>query len=147
MKKINWYHSLTQPLLSTPVFQGNEVTGGCCSKCWNQRKAKAGESAVTEKSENSILGAQDMELSTSPQESVSKETIPMEIQDQPLAQSPTKSAQLATKKKTKKKKKPSYKSMMSSMLQGSDASRDIEKEKQALRKVTGGGAFSKIDKI
>ena len=46
----------------------------------------------------------------------------------------------------KKKKKTSYKAMMASMTT-SDAPRDIEKEKEAIRKATGGGVFSKIDKI
>jgi hypothetical protein len=45
-----------------------------------------------------------------------------------------------------KKKKTSYKSMMASMMK-TTPERDLEKEKEALRKVTGGGAFSKIDKI
>jgi hypothetical protein len=47
----------------------------------------------------------------------------------------------------KKKKKTSYKNMMSSMMKQHSQERDVEKEKEALRKVTGGGAFSKIDKI
>jgi hypothetical protein len=48
---------------------------------------------------------------------------------------------------TKKKKKKSYKNMMASMM-NSSSSRDMDKEKDAaIRKVTGGGAFSKIDKI
>jgi hypothetical protein len=46
----------------------------------------------------------------------------------------------------KKKKKTSYKAMMAAMT-SSDVPRDIEKEKEAIRKATGGGAFSKIDKI
>ena len=46
----------------------------------------------------------------------------------------------------KKKKKASYKSLMAGMMKTSPE-RDIEKEKEQLRKVTGGGAFSKIDKI
>ena len=46
----------------------------------------------------------------------------------------------------KKKKKTSYKSMMAAMTT-SDAPRDLEKEKEAIRKATGGGVFSKIDKI
>lgn len=50
-----------------------------------------------------------------------------------------------TKKKGKKKKK-SYKAMMAGMMTNSP-DRDVEKEKDALRKVTGGGAFSKIEKI
>jgi hypothetical protein len=47
----------------------------------------------------------------------------------------------------KKKKKASYKNMMASMMKQQSPERDVEKEKEALRKVTGGGAFSKIDKI
>ena len=46
----------------------------------------------------------------------------------------------------KKNKKTSYKSMMAAMTKASEE-RDIEKEKEKLRKVTGGGTFSKIDKI
>ena len=46
---------------------------------------------------------------------------------------------------TKKKKKTSYKSMMAGMLE--EKSRDIEKEKEKLRALTGGGNFQKIDKI
>ena len=47
----------------------------------------------------------------------------------------------------KKKKKKSYKNMMASMMHTA-STRDIDKEKDAaIRKVTGGGAFSKIDKI
>lgn len=46
----------------------------------------------------------------------------------------------------KKKKKKSYKNLMAGMMKCSPE-RDVEKEKEQLRKVTGGGAFSKIDKI
>jgi hypothetical protein len=45
----------------------------------------------------------------------------------------------------KKKKKTSYKNMMASMLESKG--KDLEMEKESLRKVTGGGAFSKIEKI
>lgn len=45
-----------------------------------------------------------------------------------------------------KKKKTSYKNVMASMMKHT-GERDQEKEKEALRKVVGGGAFSKIDKI
>jgi hypothetical protein len=45
----------------------------------------------------------------------------------------------------KKKKKTSYKAMMSAMT--SVKEKDIEKEKDSIRQATGGGAFSKIDKI
>ena len=48
--------------------------------------------------------------------------------------------------KKKKKKKSSYKSMMASMTQRSKDATSMDKEKE-IRKVTGGGTFSKIDKI
>jgi hypothetical protein len=46
----------------------------------------------------------------------------------------------------KKKKKASYKSLMMGMTKCSPE-RDAEKDKESLRQVTGGGAFSKIEKI
>jgi hypothetical protein len=48
--------------------------------------------------------------------------------------------------KKKGKKKKSYKSLMAGMMH-TTPSKDVEKEKDALRKVTGGGNFSKIEKI
>lgn len=54
----------------------------------------------------------------------------------PVAATPTK----------KKKKKTSYKNLMAGMMKSSPT-RDVEQEKEQLRKVTGGGTFSKIDKI
>merc|ERR1712232_297169 len=53
------------------------------------------------------------------------------------------------KKKKKKAKKSSYKSLMADMMNNSSCSdkQKTEREKEALRLVTGGGAFSKIDKI
>ena len=50
--------------------------------------------------------------------------------------------------KKKKKKKTSYKNMMASMM--AEKSRDVDKDSAkdaAIRKVTGGGAFSKVEKI
>eukprot|EP00559_Dactyliosolen_fragilissimus_P000961 CAMPEP_0184855774 /NCGR_PEP_ID=MMETSP0580-20130426/921_1 /TAXON_ID=1118495 /ORGANISM="Dactyliosolen fragilissimus" /LENGTH=75 /DNA_ID=CAMNT_0027350381 /DNA_START=259 /DNA_END=486 /DNA_ORIENTATION=- len=47
----------------------------------------------------------------------------------------------------KKKKKTSYKAMMANMTRENKTENDLQKEKDNLRKVTGGGAFSKIDKI
>lgn len=52
-----------------------------------------------------------------------------------------------TPPKKKKKKKASYKNMMAGVLEGDSKNRDIEKEKERLKKVTGGGHFQKIDKI
>jgi len=50
-------------------------------------------------------------------------------------------------KKRKKTKKTSYKAMMANMTKRTKDDRDIETEKEELRKVTGGGAFSKIERI
>jgi len=47
----------------------------------------------------------------------------------------------------KKKKKKSYKNMMASMMLQQSPSKDDDKDEAAIRKVTGGGVFSKIDKI
>lgn len=75
------------------------------------------------------------------EEPASEEPEPMEVdtetveEKQPAAETP----------KKKKKKKTSYKNMMAGMLQGGP--KDIEQQKEKLREVTGGGAFTKIDKI
>jgi len=48
--------------------------------------------------------------------------------------------------KKKKKKKLNYKNMLAGMMEQS-APRDVEKEKESIQKVTGGGTFMKIDQI
>lgn len=45
----------------------------------------------------------------------------------------------------KKKKKTSYKAMMAAMTTSKE--KDIESEKESIRKHTGGGVFIKVDKI
>lgn len=84
---------------------------------------------------------------------VIEEPSPMDVEITPPAQSQEPpelpEAKLAPSEASpakKKKKKASYKSVMAGMINCSGA-RDVEKEKEQLRKVTGGGAFSKIDKI
>jgi len=59
---------------------------------------------------------------------------------------PADAAAAASPIKKKKKKKASYKNMLAGMLEGGGI-RDVEKEKESIQKVTGGGAFVKIDKI
>ena len=63
--------------------------------------------------------------------------VPQKVEEEPAA------APVAV---SKKKKKKSYKNMMASMMKSS-GEKDVQKEKEGLRKVTGGGAFAKIDKI
>lgn len=66
-----------------------------------------------------------------------------ELPIEPMQVEPAPAAPAATT--PKKKKKTSYKAMMAAMTKPSE--KDIEKEKEAIRKATGGGTFSKIEKI
>jgi len=79
----------------------------------------------------------EVETSTTP----SSEETNAAVTAPSVAEEP-KAAPAATKKK---KKKTSYKAMMAAMTTAKEV--DIEKEKESIRKATGGGAFSKIDKI
>lgn len=47
----------------------------------------------------------------------------------------------------KKKKKLSYKSLLSGVVQGNNSNNKKGDDREALRKVTGGGIFLKVDKI
>ena len=75
-----------------------------------------------------------------------EEPTPMEVEVAPVEEA-EKPAPKPSSTPKKKKKKASYKNMMKGMMQSNSPSKDIEKEKESLRKVTGGGEFSKIDKI
>jgi len=68
---------------------------------------------------------------------------PMEVDTEPVVEEEKQPAVDTPKKK--KKKKASYKNMMAGMMQGGP--KDIEQQKEKLREVTGGGTFTKIDKI
>lgn len=69
------------------------------------------------------------------------------VAPEPVKQAPVKSSPATTSvTPKKKKKKASYKSMMAGMMH-STPGRSSDKEKESLRNVTGGGAFTKIDKI
>ena len=64
---------------------------------------------------------------------------------QPAVEEATSSSSPPVVKKKKKKKK-GYKNLLADMMKES-GERDVEKEKDNIKKVTGGGAFVKIDKI
>jgi hypothetical protein len=81
-----------------------------------------------------------------PQTSLASAPQPMDIESTVAVDASPVKASTATPPVLKKKKKTSYKDMMASMTT-SDAPRDIEKEKDSIRKATGGGAFAKVDKI
>lgn len=129
------------------VLQGSGATGDCCSKCWRELQKKEGSdsaAALPEKKDVAVAppAAYEpmMELDGASPE-------PMDVE--PDAQKPAadeKKASAPGPTPKKKKKKTNYKNLMAGMMQSSP-DRDVEMEKQNLRKVTGGGAFSKIDKI
>ena len=138
--------------------QGSDATGDCCSKCWASVKPKnfsATSKGVSggepEKATETVTAAEPssgkaethskdvMEPSASSAEGHTKMSSPEKAVDPLTVDTPSPAK--------KKKKKASYKSMMAGMLGGNLASRDIEKEKEKLIEVTGGGAFQKIDKI
>lgn len=81
-----------------------------------------------------------------PQSTLSSAPQPMDIEPTVTVDTSPVKAATATPPVLKKKKKTSYKAMMASMTT-SDAPRDIEKDKDSIRKATGGGAFAKVDKI
>lgn len=75
-------------------------------------------------------------------EAVDEEPAPMEMDTESAVKE---EKQPAAETPKKKKKKANYKNMMAGMMQGGPT--DIEKQKEKLREVTGGGHFTKIEKI
>mmetsp|Transcript_25207 Transcript_25207/g.47850 ORF Transcript_25207/g.47850 Transcript_25207/m.47850 type:complete len:143 (+) Transcript_25207:168-596(+) len=119
-------------------FFGSGATADCCSKCWRENMKKQGEAAAAVAP---VAGPEPpvpvVASEPEPMDVDFTEAEPVEVMETPaVASAPAK----------KKKKKASYKSLMAGMMKTSPE-RDIEKEKEQLRKVTGGGEFSKIDKI
>jgi hypothetical protein len=68
---------------------------------------------------------------------------PMEVEE-PIAELNVPAVAATTPKK--RTKKTSYKNLMAGVMKASDTCA-VEKEKEKISKVTGGGTFSKIDKI
>mmetsp|Transcript_17446 Transcript_17446/g.33070 ORF Transcript_17446/g.33070 Transcript_17446/m.33070 type:complete len:140 (-) Transcript_17446:206-625(-) len=117
-------------------FFGSNATGDCCSKCYRELLKKeqgnnpGAAAPVAPKAVSQQQGSMEVESAPSPAK---------EEMDPESAQS--------DEKKRKKKKKTSYKSMMANMTKRTKDDKDIETEKEELRKVTGGGAFAKIERI
>lgn len=131
-------HGFSRDCLST--LQGSGATGDCCSKCWREAQKKAETKAVAACKEVS------REEEPTPMEIDTPVVAKPEIAETETTKAPAAEAPAATVPAKKKKKKASYKSMMAGMMK-SAPTKDIEQEKEQLRKVTGGGAFSKIEKI
>ncbi|GKY93910.1 hypothetical protein MPSEU_000357900 [Mayamaea pseudoterrestris] len=122
-------------------FFGSSAFGDCCSKCFIEMQKKQG---IVQASMQPQLAAVAEEPK---QPEPSAETQPMEVDEPVVLEAPVvEPVPAAADGQTKKKKKTSYKNMLKDMMKSSP-DRDIEKEKEQLRQVTGGGQFQKIEKI
>eukprot|EP00816_Leptocylindrus_hargravesii_P013478 CAMPEP_0196826024 /NCGR_PEP_ID=MMETSP1362-20130617/93397_1 /TAXON_ID=163516 /ORGANISM="Leptocylindrus danicus, Strain CCMP1856" /LENGTH=155 /DNA_ID=CAMNT_0042206553 /DNA_START=480 /DNA_END=947 /DNA_ORIENTATION=+ len=135
-------------------FFGSSTSGDCCSKCWREKtkeEEKSNADAVV--STNASMDVKKSPISETSkilQKSEVKETrqkLDFETSKTVVVATPNSKAKVEKKPPKKKKTKLSYKNMLTGMLKPSKKHRDVEAEKQALRKVTGGGAFTKVDKI
>ncbi|ACI64481.1 predicted protein [Thalassiosira pseudonana CCMP1335] len=129
-------------------FFGSNATGDCCSKCFNSTRQKGGASATTTPAAPAAaptVAAPEPVIAApqapAPEATTSPVSEPTNVEDVTNTTEPT-----AEQPKKKKKKKTSYKNMLADMMKESGA-RDVEMEKKSIEKVTGGGKFSKIDKI
>lgn len=138
----------THPILLSSIHhqQGSNATGDCCSKCYNEILKKEGASA------SPVAAPAPTQQPSTPTvaATTAAPTTTTPVVEAPTTVATTTAVEPTTvaepQKKKKKKKKISYKNMMAGMME-QNGPRDAEKEKEGIKKVTGGGAFSKIDKI
>lgn len=133
-------------------FFGNKSTGECCSKCWLEQLRQ-------KKEINTLTNISKVNPNLSPatsQMTIPVSSMPSDTSADILSITRTKEIQLTKEKNlisqtvtgSKKKKGISYKNLMAGITKGCVKTRaDLEKEKESLRKVTGGGNFSKINRI
>lgn len=155
--------------ISSEFSQGNNATSGFCSKCWrDMQKTKSAVAAamvappspetmctkVVEKAVPLAVDVNGASMTDAYANAESSKKTPKSAAATPeiaITETPavTESATAAVANapaKKKKKKKTSYKNMMASMMKETSKDKDSAND-DAIRKVTGGGAFSKIEKI
>ncbi len=122
------------------LLQGNATTGGCCSKCWRDKQKKEENDKTASPCVRKLQPSQPPKVSTPEIQPVVEK-----LKEEEPTESKVKTEEEPKKKKATKKQ--SYKSMMANMMTAQNVTAKAEKEKEALRKVTGGGDFTKIEKI
>jgi hypothetical protein len=137
--------------------QGNGAMGGCCSKCYRdmmkKEECKLVAAAAAEKPKESSMQDTVQPMDVEPAvETPAPAAVPAVLEQEPLpdvaaASATCNSTSSSSTSPKKKKKKASYKDMMQGMIKTTTDADAKEKQKEQLRKVTGGGEFSKIDKI
>ena len=135
-------------------YFGSSATSGCCSSCWRSKMASSvnvtntkkrrqeDEECVDASPKKRIRIEEPSSVNATYNEDVKKESTQNDDIKKESSSSPSPSPVV---KKTKKNKKKKFSSILSGMLKTSK--KDESKEKEALLKGLGGGAFSKIDKI
>ena len=125
-------------------LQGSNATGDCCSKCWGAIQASQ---QTTENSTETKKEPQQQPINVTKEAVVQVPKQQEQQQQEKKVEKPAGEEKVrATPLKKKKKKKMSYKNMMSGITSGS-GQKDVDKEKEKLKKVVGGGNFVKVDKI
>lgn len=130
-------------------FFGSKTTGDYCSKCWRELQQREGkrEECIAVQSPAPSSNVVDKSVESSQLEK--KCTVKPQKSESVVEQAVEPSNEIPISKSIKKKskKKGSYSSMMAGIVRGNSSLRDMEKEKEEIRKVTGGGTFQKIEKI